>query len=115
MQIKQSHREMIMFALARSDDFAIWIRYLDSRGQITERTIVPISIVDNLQLKAICVSCEEFRTFRLSRIMNVKFRLASDVLMGKERVKMMALRSVRRVDKSTETESRVTKVRQLNV
>lgn len=95
VQIREVHFRMINFAIPRTDDYALWIRYLSEKGDITERTIVPISLIDRLHLRAICVSSEEFRTFRLARILDVKLRLACDVLVGHEKIRRMILTSAK--------------------
>lgn len=87
MQIADNHYQMLLICLHEPDLFCAHIRYLDGKGNITERTVVPLAQLTDSLLRVYCICRQGVRSLRLARVLSVKLRLSADVLAGNEHVR----------------------------
>ena len=68
-------------ALRDPDHFVLRITYKDREGQVTERMVSPIRMVDPRKMLALCLCRESPRRFDLDRCSDMELVSAHDVLM----------------------------------
>lgn len=56
------------------------VRYVDSRGVVTDRVVSPLGYVNERTVRVFCLGREAIRAMRLSAILRVQLKLAMDVL-----------------------------------
>jgi len=71
--------KMLMVAMQNPEEWVCQIQYMDSRKQLTNRTVSPIRFNGDAVL-VYCLSRDGLRSLKLTGILGVKLRHASDVM-----------------------------------
>jgi predicted DNA-binding transcriptional regulator YafY len=105
MRISEKHLSLLHVAMDDPQNLVAYVRYLDERGNVTERTVSPIRQLTAARMMVYCLGREAVRTLKLSRVLSVRLRFACDVLPpeGVKRLVEHYHRSKRNVDRSTDT------------
>ena len=82
MQPKKPTRSQALLAIAMDypDQFVAAVKYLDERGNVTDRIISPVRYLTANRVCVYCLGREAPRTFRIAGILKVTLKHTCDVL-----------------------------------
>lgn len=71
---------LLNVAMEAPEQFVAAIKYLDSRGNVTERIVSPIRYLTPRLVSVYCLGREAPRSLRISGMLQVRLKITSDVL-----------------------------------